>query len=234
MVVYSALWPILRILSPRKPDTVERILETIIDAVGSGRTLLMPTFTDGFRDGVIDLDNEAGWTGALPEALRKRGGARRTASAFFSFAVLGPDADDLAALRPRESWGEHFLYAWMEERNAHMVTLGVPAATCSFIHHVEWIQRSLLPYRSPKTFKGRMIRDGREETLEETLLVRQLDPEIINDFTPVEPLFEAAGLERMVLDGVEMTELGAAAMIRSLSPLVEEDPWLLAKPADGQ
>lgn len=104
VVVYAAIWPLARLLGTRDrtlPDQLSSRLEAI---VGDHRSLLMPTFVPGYTNGLCDLDAAPSLTGQLSEAFRRRSGVRRTVSAFFPFAVRGPDADAVIALRPQQVW----------------------------------------------------------------------------------------------------------------------------------
>jgi aminoglycoside N3'-acetyltransferase len=73
-------------------------------------------------------------TGVISESFRQRPDARRSRSAFFSFAMTGPDRDDLVALMPREAWGEGSLYHWMLAADTQIVTIGIHPTHCSFSH----------------------------------------------------------------------------------------------------
>lgn len=227
VAVYAATWPIARAYRIVPSTVGPLVLRILRDIVGPNRTLLMPTFTSGFTDGRIDLDRTPGTTGILAETLRTQPESRRTASAFFSFAVTGPGASTLVALRPRDAWGEGSVYAWMEAHDAHCIMIGVPATTCSFIHRLEWLFRSALPYRTEKIFEGAAIIEESEVPLQETLLVRQQHPEALNDFSPVTEPFRQHGLRECDADGVGVSEIGARSIVAALTPLMQANPELL-------
>jgi aminoglycoside N3'-acetyltransferase len=200
------------------------------EVAGEGRTLLMPTFTKGYVDGFLDLDTAPGTTGVLAERMRTMSGTGRTASAFFSFAVRGPDRDALCALRPAQAWGDGSVYAWMEERDAICITVGVEPQIISAIHRVEWNCRDAIDYRFPKRFAGEVLHQGKRQPLEEQLFVRRLDPPVKNDFDGALAPLTRAGLRSVEIDGVRLAAVGTKAIVETLVPLVRAQPdFLLAK-----
>jgi aminoglycoside N3'-acetyltransferase len=230
IVVYSGLWTVARAWRMPLQELVEGLMATIADAAGSGRTLLMPTFTKGYVNGFLDLDTEPGTTGVLAEHMRNLPGTGRTVSAFFSFAVRGPDRDALCSLRPEHAWGDTSVYAWMEEQDAVCVTIGVTPQIISAIHRVEWHCRDVIDYRFPKLIAGQVRHGGRETPLEEQLFVRRLDLPVRNDFDAVVEPLSLHGLRETTLDGVTLASVGTKSIVNTLVPIVRERPdFLLAK-----
>ena len=235
IVVFSAIFPFARALRQSGEDASEVVLDALLEVAGNDRNLLMPTFTNGFRDGLIDLDKEPGNSGSLGNSLLARPLAQRTASAFFSYAVLGPDADYLAALRPRDAWGDDSVYHWMAEIDARCVMLGVPATKCSFSHYAEWRLRDRIPYRYMKEFHGTMLRDGLKQPLSERLFVRSLDPEAMHHLAPLESIVEGCGLLRVSFSGIAISSIKAKALLDGVQNALANDPlMLLRNPGDFQ
>lgn len=229
IVVYSASWSLARAFG-QAPDLVAHSLCDALVEGFPGTTVLMPTFTHGFdASGLCDLDAEPSSTGLISETFRRRPGARRTRSAFFSFVATGPERDRLVDLAPREAWGEGSLYHWMLATNAQIVTIGVHPTHCSFSHLVEWRHRDRLAYRFNKTFRGRLRHEGREQDWEETLLVRQRDPSPINDFTWLLPQFLAAGMCLDQMGRIAVSSIGAAAKMAVLDRAIAGDPLAMIK-----
>jgi aminoglycoside N3'-acetyltransferase len=230
IVVYSGLWTMARAWRVPLQDLVDGLMARIADVAGESRTLLMPTFTKGYVSGYLDLDNAAGTTGVLAERMRTMPGTGRTASAFFSFAVRGPDRDALCALRPEHAWGGDSVYAWMEERDAVCITVGVAPQIISAIHRVEWLCRDAIDYRFPKRFAGEVQLQGRRQPLEEQLFVRRLDPPVVNDFDAALAPLTQAGLRSTEIDGVTFAAVSTRTIVDTLVPLVRRRPdFLLAK-----
>jgi aminoglycoside N3'-acetyltransferase len=223
LVVYSGLWQIGRSFDAPFVEVPQAILETLHDLAGSRRTLVMPTYTSGFRDGVFDLDSEPSQTGVLTELFRKSPGTLRTASAFFSFAARGPEAEKLAALRPRDAWGDGSVFEWMERENAHMIMVGESWDACSLKHRSEWLAQ--VPYRYLKEFKGTAIRGGKPEPLTERLFVRSLDPLVENIWHGIAPLFEAHGMGSFPIGGGHAAHMDAQELMKAMLGRLREDPF---------
>lgn len=222
VVVYAAIWPLARLLGTRDrtlPDQLSGRLDAI---VGNHRSLLMPTFTPGYTDGRCDLDTVPSNTGQLSEAFRQHPGVRRTVSAFFSFAVRGPDTDAVIALRPRQVWGDGSLYDWFEQNDARFLMLGTHPTHCSYLHLVE--QRAGVPYRYNKTISGTVRHEGREFELSEELSVRLLEPLALNDFTVITDALFDGGMKTRFIDGLPVSEMGAVAMRDAFLPILQADP----------
>jgi hypothetical protein len=229
LAVFSASWPLARALR-QPPDQIARVLCDALAQSFPTSTILMPTFTDGFDgNGVCDLDRLASTSGVISESFRQRPDARRSRSAFFSFAMTGPDRDDLIALMPREAWGEGSLYHWMLATDTQIVTIGVHPTHCSFSHLIEWLHRDRVSYRFNKTFRGRLRYEGLECDWEETLLVRRLNPSPINDFTWLLPYYLEAGMRVDTIGGITLSSIGAATKIEVMNRMILKDPYAMIK-----
>lgn len=229
IVVYSGLWTMARAWRMPLQELVDGLMVRIQDAAGN-RTLLMPTFTKGYVNGFIDLDTQPGTTGVLAECMRKLPDTGRTKSAFFSFAVRGPDREALCALEPEHAWGDGSVYAWMEDRDAVCVTVGVDPQVISAIHRVEWHCRDAIDYRFSKRIAGEICHQGKRQPLEEQLFVRRLDPAVRNDFDAALAPLTRAGLRSTDLDGVTLASVSTKTIVNTLVPIVREQPdFLLAK-----
>jgi aminoglycoside 3-N-acetyltransferase len=230
VVAYSGVWPLATAFDGDRASLVNAVRSELLGAVGSNRTLVMPTYTGGFKNGIIDLDQAPGMTGVLNEAVRTMAGSRRTASAFFSFTARGPEAEALAALRPTDAWGDGSLFDWIESQDAHIVLLGVPLPMCSFLHRVEWLAR--VPYRYLKEFSGEMVLEGRKQPLRERLFVRSLDPLVENIWTGAEDLLGPNQFRRAPLGRGWVSVVGAKALLETLLPVVRRNPFAFVKNAD--
>lgn len=223
VAVFAALWPVARACR-MPPDRVVDTLRDLFLEWSKTRTVLMPTFCGGYVEGLCNLDEEPSTTGLLSERYRSTAGVRRTRSAFFSFAVAGPDCDTLVALAPQEAWGEGSLYAWMYECDVDVLTLGVHPTHCSYSHHAEWLCRDVIPYRYAKTFEGDLIHEAARVPFRETLLVRQRDPAPVNDFTPFLDAYLERGMRIIDLEGIRLSAFGARAKTDVLRRRIANDP----------
>lgn len=230
VVVSAAMWPVLKAMGRKDAAAVDEVLDLLIDRF-AGRGLLMPSFTNGFDvGGTCDLDHLPGTTGILSEAMRRRPGTVRTLSAWFSYLVLGPCAQEAAGFLPNEAWGEGSLYEWMEKQNVCFLMLGTHPTHCSYLHRLEWLARDKLSYRFNKTFNGVLIRNDQEFRVHETLYVRSLKPvEAINDFTNLMPFLYDAGMNEMSVDGVSLAVYKVRAIRDAILPALQADPYLVLR-----
>ncbi len=229
VVIYSALWPFMKALESRAKEVPHTILNLLIDIVGPRRSLLMPTFASGYKNGICNLDREPSTTGLLSELFRKLPQTKRSPSAFFSYNILGPQTHEFVSLRPQYAWGESSVYEWMELKNVHFLMLGTHPTHCSYLHRVEWLNREIISYRYNKRFEGVLIREGMEIPMQETLYVRSLNPNVVNDFTVIEDDLRQGGMTVEMLDGIHMAHMMAKDMKKTYMPLLKKDPLLTVR-----
>ncbi len=227
VVAYTAVWPVAKAFSVPPRTLPGLILDVLLDVAGPERTVLMPTFTNGFKNGLIDLDHEPGHTGMINNLLRGNPSARRSLSAFFSFVAHGPEAAEVSNLCPADAWGEGSLYEWIEDHDAHVMVIGVPWTYCSFLHRAEWVAR--VPYRYPKIFSGEVIRDGRRTPLKETLYVRSLDPPALNAWPGLDILLARQGMRSHPLGHSQVAEIGARALMATLMAVIRKNPYAFVR-----
>ena len=229
IVVYAALWPLARALRRPGPDLTTDLLIRLRELAGSHRTLMMPTFTGGFREGFCNLDREPSRTGQLSDAFRTSSGVVRTISAFFSFAVSGPDRDELLALRPKHAWGDGSVVDWMERRNVRFIMLGTHPTHCSYLHRMEWLLHDRIPYRHVKKFAGVVRHQGQDIAIEEQLFVRSLEPNAVNDFTILKAPLLQAGMRQILVEGASVAAMDAIPMRDSVLALMRADPFAVLR-----
>ncbi|OGI17027.1 MAG: hypothetical protein A2255_10785 [Candidatus Melainabacteria bacterium RIFOXYA2_FULL_32_9] len=229
IVIYSAIWPFARIVKLPEKELCKAILDILVNVTGPDRTLFMPTFTNGFKDGICDLDKELSLTGTLSEEFRKLKHVRRTICPFFSFAALGPDTSKVVNLRPIDAWGEDSLYEWLHNNDAHIVTLGLHPTHCSFTHRAEWLTKDKITYRYIKEFDGNIIHEGQKIPVKERLFVRQLNPSPINDFTWLLDKYKQSGMQQIIIEGISISEMSAKAKINTILEVLEIDSLALIK-----
>jgi aminoglycoside 3-N-acetyltransferase len=78
----------------------DTVIDGILDALGDGGTLLVPTLTGNEtlspdNPPHVDLRTQACWTGLIPETLRQRPGTVRSTHPTHSCAALGMRAEEL-------------------------------------------------------------------------------------------------------------------------------------------
>lgn len=229
VVVYAALWPFMKAFQTPFNEVPAAVFDLLIKIVGPRRSLLMPTFTSGYKNGICNLDEEPSTTGVLSEMFRRHPLAQRTLSAFFPFNIVGPDTQEVAGLQPEDVWGEGSLYEWMEKQNVHFLMLGTHPTHCSYIHRMEWLNREKINYRYRKAFEGALIRNGERIPMREHLFVRSLTPPVVNDFTVLFPVLCQGGMRDIVLDGVHIAHMRAHGMKKVVMDSLERDPLMVVK-----
>jgi aminoglycoside 3-N-acetyltransferase len=227
VIVYAALWPFMKTLEVPVKEIPQTILNLLIDVVGPQRSLLMPTYVLGYKDGVCNLDVEPSKTGLLSELFRQNPQTTRTLSAFFSFNILGPQTPEVALLQPQHVWGDGSIYEWMENENVHFLMLGTHPTNCCFLHRMEWLNR--VPYRYIKEFNGTLIRGGKELLVPETLFVRILNPPVIQNFPAIYENLQQGGMRVEMPEGIHIAHMRAENMKDVLLPLIKKDPFIAIK-----
>jgi aminoglycoside N3'-acetyltransferase len=225
IVVFSSAWPFFRAIGRANSGVVEELLQVVMGAVDK-RSLLMPAFSGGYREGTCDLDITPSTTGSISEAFRQQQGNIRTLSAFFSFSVQGLAVDEVSDLMPADAWGDDSIYHWMELQNARFLMLGTDPTHCSFLHRIEWLLRDVIPYRYVKAFDGILRRDKKDILCREHLFVRCLKPEAENDFTVLKGVLETAGMVTTAVQGVPLALYDAHQVLSSVLPAMKRDPLL--------
>lgn len=203
IVIYSAAWPFFRAIGYSNYSVVDQLVQSLIDSVGD-ITILMPAFTQGYKNGICNLDIEHSTSGAISEVFRLKKQTNRSLSAFFSFSISGPASHELADLKPNQAWGEGSIYHWMEKNNVRFLMFGTDPTHCSYFHRYEWLLKNLIPYRFEKKFHGCLIRDGKKIECEENLFVRSLNPEAQIDFTPFKLYLSKSGMQIKHIQGIPM------------------------------
>ena len=229
VVAHIALWPFFRVLDVPQRQLPMQFLQMLQDLVGSNRDLIMPTFTNGYHNGICDLDVEKCYTGVVAEAFRKLPNCERSLSAFFSYAILGPSSEAFGKLQPENAWGDGSTYEWMEKENASFLMLGTHPTHCAFLHRMEWLSRERINYRYVKPFSGEIIRGRKKYNLTEKLYVRSLTPPVVNDFTTIYACLRENGMSVEKFDDVSVAHMTATKMRDAFLPLLWEDPLITVK-----
>lgn len=227
VVVYSGIWTFGHRFGIDLKTLPAALIETMLDAVGPNRTLLLPAYTYGYS-GVrrFSPTKTPPETGVLPDTVFKKFHWVRTRSAFNSFFAIGPQAVELAAIRGETIWGKGSLKAHLDRAHARMVILGVPwKDACGFLHRIE--ECCMVPWRYFKTFPG-IWEDERGETpWIESIYVhsRTLMPECKWDMP--DQLLRARGGIRTSPGEILIESADAAALIDSGRDLLSDDPYRL-------
>lgn len=123
----------------------QTVVEALLRAVGPSGTLLVPTLTGTEADGpglelVFDVSETPCWTGAVPEAARRRPEAIRSAHPTHSVAAIGAAAGRLTAdhelcITPCGTGSPYAKLA--ADPDAVILLLGCDHEVNTTLHHVE-------------------------------------------------------------------------------------------------
>ncbi len=173
----------------------EYFLDTLMEAIGTDGTLMIPTFNWDFCKGItFDYKKTRCKTGALGTAALKNGKYIRTKHPIYSFAVRGKMAMKLYDIDPQNSFGKGSCFDFMCQNQAKALVIGLPAMKgMTFLHHAE--QMIGVPFRYHKYFTaGYTDKDGRTEQRTYSMYVRNLDMDVKEQTEPFNTLIEALGV----------------------------------------
>jgi aminopeptidase-like protein/aminoglycoside N3'-acetyltransferase len=180
----------------RAPGGVEggpaTVNEAILEVVGPEGTLIQPTFNYDFLKGVPwDIRITPSQMGVLTELLRVDPRAKRMFHPIYSMAAIGKYADELAAHRTTDCFGETTIFKKFRDWNAKVLVLGLPySKSFTFLHHCE--QAAEVDYRFLKEFKGIAIDfNGKPHEVTYTMLVRDVERGVVLDFEPIGALLDS-------------------------------------------
>lgn len=159
------------------------VLYAVDQLVRRGWTLAFPAFTFSFnRSGYFDRENSPSETGILADwVLSSIPAANRTDHPIYSFAVLGPQADKIAACTSKTTFGDTSPFALFEQDNAHIVMLGADWSFSTPFHRYEELAN--VPYRLFKDFEGEARYAGQITPVTAAMYVRDLDLGAQNDWS---------------------------------------------------
>jgi FkbH-like protein len=191
---------------------------------GAGITFALPTFTYEFcRSQPFDIARSPSETGILGSWLLEIDGARRTPDPIYSFAVIGPLAEDLCRAGDGTAFGAGSIFARFEKADATLVMMGCGWQACTQFHRYE--EEARVPYRYDKTFSGQAdFGAGRKKT-DTVMYVRDLDMNAAYDVTrAVQPLITAAKVKSTALFNGTVQGLACRDFAASCRQLLKADP----------
>lgn len=150
------------------------------ELVGDEGTIVVPSFSYSWGstmpDKVFDIENTKGKVGIFPEYLRKQSTTLRTKDPMFSFLAEGKDARWLTTIT-NNSFGNGSLFEKLYQRNAKLVSFGLPMYDPTFVHYVEqYYNENIAPlgYREDTRFTGKFIANLTEYEGEHFCLMRPM------------------------------------------------------------
>lgn len=175
--------------------SVDDVLTSLLNAVGSNGTVLLPLFNFNFAaGGSFDLRNTPSQMGALSEYARLHPMAERTRHPIYSFAAIGRDAEIFGGIDNYSGYGGDSPFGKLRELDGKIAAIGLPDHKCmTFYHHVEELHN--VPYRYHKEFKGVYTDfDGLKEIKAYGLYVRDLEKKIVTHVEPMEKILWKQGI----------------------------------------
>jgi len=174
---------------------VQLILDSLIEAAGSGGTMLFPLFNFDFTKGVtFDIRRTPSRMGALTEAARLRPGAVRTGHPIYSFAALGAEAHRFEGLINKSGYGPDSPFAILRRAGGRIAVLDLPdQRSMTFYHHVEEMLEA--PWRYHKRFEADWVGfDGAARRRAFSLSVRDLEKGVKTRVDPMGERLWARGI----------------------------------------
>ncbi len=168
-----------------KPS-VEAILQSFLQAVGTNGTLVLPLFNFQFTQGVaFNIKTTKSEMGALTELARHHPKATRTGHPIYSFAAIGKNAELFNGTKNFSGYGEDSPFAKIHELNGKIAVLDLPDQnSMTFYHYVE--EACKVDYRYHKKFSA-LYTDENNNTQHETfgLFVRNVEKGVLTKVNPM-------------------------------------------------
>ncbi len=156
------------------------VLESFLLAVGSGGTLVCPTFNFEFTFGKkFDRLRTPSHMGILGETARLDPRAYRTSHPVYSFAVIGRSSSCFMGKENYSAWGFDSPFAIARKLNGKIAVLDVPDRhSMTYFHYVEEVLE--VPFRFHKEFRGEYVDLNGETIVKEcSIFVRDIDAGVV-------------------------------------------------------
>ncbi len=210
----------------------DAVVDALLDAVGERGTILFPTLTGSERDGPeypphMDVRSTPCWTGAIPEAARKRPDAVRSLHPTHSVVALGTETRQFTKGHEHVDTpcGPGSPYTRLMDAGGSILLLGgVTHASNTSLHAIE--ELAGVPYHlQPEATDGVVIdSSGKRFLVRNRLHLWQWE----RNFPKVKVVLESHGAGRSGRVGASMSTLVPAARLRALLlPVLRDDPLYL-------
>jgi aminoglycoside 3-N-acetyltransferase len=197
--------------------------------------LMVPTFNFNFARGE-DYDPAIAPSvgmGAFSEFVRQDACSHRTTHPMQSFALIGAQAEVLAALDTPSAFDDGSAVDRMLAMDGKLLLLGANIQAVSALHYSE--QRVGVPYRFWKNFQARVMRDGEWETVAYRMYVRDMDIDARLEIFEIERELKARGQwQEVPLNYGKIVACRLRDFIQVTTELLQADPWCFVtnKPED--
>jgi aminoglycoside 3-N-acetyltransferase len=209
----------------------DTIIDALLETVGRGGTVVMPTFTWGAFHAaetvVFDVNGTPSESGKITETFRRRPGVLRSTHICHSVAAYGEHAHAVLG-DGIKSFGEGSTFDALSKLDAHVLLLGVDFDSCTALHAAEEILQ--VPYRYYRNFLGSTIILPTGESRPSRSVEFLRKDGYNNTFLKMRPLFEAAGvLATSSIGNARATLVRIRDVIRITTSLMSEDPYYLTR-----
>ncbi len=214
----------------------DSVIDAFLHVIGAEGTLLVPTLTghEGLSPAnppVFDPLAQPGWTGIIPETLRRRADAVRSLHPTHSAAALGAGAVELTKdhVRSVTQCDELSPYGKLAALpTAYIVLLGVTHESNTTFHHVE--EMAGVDYHMQRGLAPATIVLGEVRITRHVMLHRYGMP---RNFSVVEPILVEQGIQRTGQVGAATVRLvHAREMVRVALRAVAADAQILCADPD--
>lgn len=206
------IWLIHADLSPS--HSWKASAEALIEAIGEGATVVAPTFTYSFCQGrPFDRLKSRGESGLFGNYLLSRPEAIRSDHPIFSFAAVGPQAEELLTGLSPSAFGPGSLFERLDQRGGTLLFAGAPFQSCTYVHYVE--QKVGVSYRSSLWFSGFEY------------FARPLDGSVVTDLSRLEERLKAKGVLHPHPTGG--FSISIQTLVEETEKALLEEPYFLLK-----
>jgi aminoglycoside 3-N-acetyltransferase len=209
----------------------DAVIDSLLAVLGPLGTLVAPTLTGSEalspeNPPVFDPAQTPGWTGIIPETLRRRPGAMRSLHPTHSAAALGAQAAALLggharSVTPCDEWSPYGELARRDD--GYILLIGVTHSSNTTFHHVE--ELAGLPYHMQEGFAAATVVVGGVAQTRHVML-HKYGP--ARHFDVMESFFLERGIQRTGSVGAATVRLvHAAGMVQATLRAVAADPSIL-------
>ena len=203
--------------------------------LGPQGTIAVPTFNFAFAKGedYDPLTTPSVGMGAFSEYVRLHPDSLRTTHPLQSLSVIGKHAQDLAERDTHSAFEDGSAFDCMVELDFKLLLLGADIEASSIAHYSE--QRTQVPYRYWKEFKGRILANEKWKTRTYRMFVRDLDLDPRLTGKPVQDFLESKGhLSKRPLNYGFISVCRIRNFIAATDEILAQDPWALVtnRPVD--
>ena len=140
-------------------------IDTFLKKIGTGGTLLLPTFSWNFCKGLgFDYYNTVPETGSLSKIVLSRNDFIRTKHPIYSFAVSGKYKNYLYKIDTKSGWSKKSIFGFLYRNNAKNLFIGLDYKDgFTFDHFIE--EKNKVSYRFFKTFKGMYVGKNKKKKI---------------------------------------------------------------------